>query len=348
MAVSRNSKTGRFEKSDNRIDVSKIDKNKIENMFDSCENFDEAIKYIADLLTSHKKSDEKKKEEKNPYERKGLNTVFICTNLNTDGEVAVSYDDGSMSIFDKYGNELTHFDYSESLNKKVEEETEKIKKKIVKEVNDKNDIEEAEAESIGSEENDMFKVFWFEDGHYRLFFKYTDDDGDTVYMPMRTMTPLQFIDAYKQMYNNPSVGFNFTNPKMNGNPESDDRFDKNLKFIKCDHSIDGNPGHDSCYVDSNENDEEDDSCEDADECPCVGFGNRNAYCSNKDCTGKCPCEDDDEDDEEDHNDHPYSDYVNVLRECEGCDEAYNEGYIDAYKELSEKVINQLIAALSSM
>ena len=92
--------------------------------------------------------------------------------------------------------------------------------------------------------------------------------------------------------------------------------------------------------------EDDDSCEDDDECPCVGFGNRNAYCSNKDPEGHCPCEEDDCC--TDNNDHPYSDYVNVLRECEGCDEAYNEGYIDAYKELSEKVINQLIAALSSM
>ncbi len=335
MAVSRNSKTGRFEKTEKsnfeKIDISKLDKNKIENMFDSCENFDEAIKYIADLLTTHKKE-----EKKNLYERKGLKTVFICTNLNTDGEVAVSYDDGSMSIFDKDGNELTHFDYSDSLNKEVEEEAEKIKKKIVTEAKSKNDIEEAEAESIGSEENDMFKVFWFEDGHYRLFFKYTDDDGDTVYMPMRTMTPLQFINAYKQMYINSDVGFNFTNPRMNGNPESDTRFDKNLKFIKCDHE------NDTCY-----DDEDDDSCEDVDECPCVGFGNRNAYCSNKDPEGHCPCEEDD-DCCTDNNDYPYSDYVNVLKECEGCDEAYNEGYIDAYKELSEKVINQLIAALSSM
>lgn len=340
MAISRNPKTGRFEKVENskpefkKINLNNLDEEKIMKIFDydNLDNVKEALDYIASLYADKSKDEEneKKEEVKESSKEDDKDTIKKTTESiefrdETTGKTCEVSRHKVVILRDKDGNEVLRFRGDDKQNDRCS-------------YYDNNLFSDLAKKAIAREDNGVLVALYMHDGLIKLFLKYRHTKDDPInFIYLKTIKPIDLVNAYTLMFLNPESGFNFTNPKISGNPDMDPRYDD---FIKSSNSTDW-----WCNYEE-EDDEEDSSCEDDDECPCVGFGNRDAYCSNKDCNGKCTCEEGYEDKEDDDEDD-YDNCLEDVRECCGCEDAYNHGYIDGYKEISEMVISRLIAALSS-
>lgn len=327
MAISRNPKTGRLEKVENskpefkKINLNDLDEEKIMKIFDfeHPENMKEALEYFASLYAKKSKDEENEKEEVKESSKDDKDTIKKTTESiefrdETTGKTCEVSRHKVVIIRDQDGNEVLRYDGNEQNRLDYDN---KLFSDLAK-------------KAIAREDNGVMVALYMNDGLIKLFLKHRFSDDESInFTFMRTIRPVDLVNLYTLMFLNPDDGFNITNPEINGDYDTDPRYDD---FVKGFHD-------DNCL----END--DDSCKDADECPCVGYKDPNACCPNKDCNGKCTCEEGYEDEEDDEDD--YDNCLEDVRECGSCEDAYNLGYIDGYKDISEMVIARLIAALSS-